>query len=228
MFSILLVEDDKNLQKLMEAVLLQNGYNVICAANGEDALDILDGNHIDLMISDIMMPGMGGFELVDSLRKSGYKLPILIITAKDSLEDKRRGFKSGTDDYMVKPIDVDEMILRVDALLRRSRIMNEHKLTVGTTTLDYDSLTISGEDKQLTLPKKEFMLLFKLLSYPRQIFTRQQLMDEIWGLDAESDERTVDVHIKRLRDRFADWEDFQLVTVRGLGYKAEVRRLEDE
>lgn len=228
MFSILLVEDDKNLQKLMEAVLLQNGYSVICAANGEDALDILDGNHIDLMISDIMMPGMGGFELVDSLRKSGYQLPILIITAKDSLEDKRKGFKSGTDDYMVKPIDVDEMILRVGALLRRARIMNEHKLTVGTTTLDYDSLTISGEDKQLTLPNKEFMLLFKLLSYPRQIFTRQQLMDEIWGLDAESDERTVDVHIKRLRDRFADWRDFDIVTVRGLGYKAETRRSEDE
>ncbi len=223
MFRILVVEDDKNLQKLMEAVLKQNGYQVLCAANGEEALELLDQHHIDLMISDIMMPEMDGYELTDSLRKADYQLPILMVTAKESMEDKKKGFMSGTDDYMVKPIDMDEMLLRVAALLRRARIMNEHRITVAKTVLDYDTLTVTRNGQQVTLPNKEFSLLFKLLSYPRQIFTRQQLMDEIWGLEAESDERTVDVHIKRLRERFSEWTDFEIVTVRGLGYKAEKR-----
>ncbi|RQD69467.1 MAG: DNA-binding response regulator [Tindallia sp. MSAO_Bac2] len=221
MFRILVVEDDKNLQKLMEAVLKQNGYQVLSAANGEEALGMLDQHHVDLMISDIMMPEMDGYELTDSLRKADYQLPILMVTAKESMEDKKKGFMSGTDDYMVKPIDMDEMLLRVAALLRRARIMNEHRITVGKTVLDYDTLTVTRNGQQVTLPNKEFSLLFKLLSYPRQIFTRQQLMDEIWGLEAESDERTVDVHIKRLRERFSEWPDFEIVTVRGLGYKAE-------
>jgi len=221
MFRILVVEDDKNLQRLMEAVLKQNGYQVLCAANGEEALELLDHQHIDLMISDIMMPEMDGYELTDSLRRADYQLPILMVTAKESMEDKKRGFLSGTDDYMVKPIDMDEMLLRVVALLRRARIMNEHRITVGKTVLDYDTLTVSRNGQQLTLPNKEFSLLFKLLSYPRQIFTRQQLMDEIWGLEAESDERTVDVHVKRLRERLSEWPDFEIITVRGLGYKAE-------
>ncbi|SMP43217.1 response regulator transcription factor [Anoxynatronum buryatiense] len=223
MFTILVAEDDKNLQKLMAAVLKQNGYEVLCARDGREALDLLDTNHVDLIISDIMMPEMNGYELTSSLRRADYQLPILMVTAKDTLDDKKKGFSSGTDDYMVKPIDMDEMMLRVAALLRRSRIMNEHRLTIGAVTLEYDTLTVSRENESETLPKKEFYLLFKLLSYPRQIFTRQQLMDEIWGLDAESDERTVDVHIKRLRERFSHYPEFELVTVRGLGYKAEKR-----
>ncbi|SDY73244.1 response regulator transcription factor [Tindallia californiensis] len=226
MFRVLVVEDDKNLQKLMEAVLKQNGYQVLSASDGEEALDLLDRHHVDLMISDIMMPEMDGYELTDSLRKADYQLPILMVTAKESMEDKKQGFMAGTDDYMVKPIDMDEMLLRVAALLRRARIMNEHRITVGKTILDYDTLSVKREGEQVTLPNKEFSLLFKLLSYPRQIFTRQQLMDEIWGLEVESDERTVDVHIKRLRERFSNWPDFDILTVRGLGYKAEKRENE--
>lgn len=221
MFNILVVEDDKNLQRLMETVLKQNGYKVFSASNGNDALDIIDKNHIDLIISDIMMPEMDGYELTDALRKSNLQIPILMVTAKESMEDKKRGFLSGADDYMVKPVDMDEMLLRVSALLRRSKIINEHRVTIGKTILDYDSLTVSRDSLSLTLPQKEFMLLFKLINYPKQIFTRQQLMDEIWGLDAESDERTVDVHIRRLRERFNEWPDFEIITVRGLGYKAE-------
>lgn len=221
MFRILVVEDDKNMQILMTTVLQQQGYNVLCARNGEEALGLLDTHHVDLLISDIMMPEMNGYELTESLRQADYQLPILMVTARDSLADKKQGFLAGTDDYMVKPIDMDEMVLRVAALLRRARIMNEHRLIVGDTVLDYDTLTVSRPGQQHELPKKEFYLLFKLLSYPRQIFTRQQLMDEIWGFEAESDERTVDVHIKRLRERFSHCPDFQILTVRGLGYKAE-------
>lgn len=221
MFHILVVEDDKNLQKLMAAVLKQNGYRVFCASDGQEALDLLDTQHIDLMVSDVMMPRVDGYDLTTSLREAGFQLPILIITARDSLEDKKKGFRAGTDDYMVKPIDMDEMILRVGALLRRANIMNEHRLTVGEVELNYDALEVNRGREIVALPKKEFYLLFKLLSYPKQIFTRHQLMDEIWGLEAESDERTVDVHIKRLRERFSHWPDFRIVTVRGLGYKAE-------
>ncbi|QUH18608.1 response regulator transcription factor [Alkaliphilus sp. B6464] len=221
MVNILVVEDDKNLSKLMTAVLKQNGYNVLNAADGMQALDILDTSHVDLIISDIMMPNMDGYELTDQLRQSNYNLPILMVTAKESFEDKKKGFILGTDDYMVKPIDIDEMILRVAALLRRSRIINENRLTVGEVVLDYDALTINRGTDSIQLPKKEFYLLFKLLSYPKKIFTRQQLMNEIWGMDAEADERTVDVHIKRLREKLADFPEFDIVTVRGLGYKAE-------
>lgn len=221
MFHILVVEDDKNLQKLMAAVLKQNGYRVFCANDGQEALDLLDTQHIDLMVSDVMMPRTNGYDLTTALREAGYRLPILIVTARDSLEDKKKGFKAGTDDYMVKPIDMDEMMLRIAALLRRANIMNEHKLTVGDVTLNYDTLEVIQGEETLVLPKKEFYLLFKLLSNQKQIFTRQQLMDEIWGMEAESDERTVDVHVKRLRERFSRWKDFQIMTVRGLGYKAE-------
>jgi DNA-binding response OmpR family regulator len=218
--NILVVEDDKNLRKLMSAVLRQNGYNVLDAGDGTEALDIIDKSHVDLIISDIMMPGMDGYTLTNELRQTGSILPILMVTAKETLEDKKKGFSAGTDDYMVKPIDTDEMLLRVSALLRRSRIMNEHRLQVGETELDYDTLTVSRDNTSVVLPRKEFYLLFKLLSYPRQIFTRQQLMDEIWGMDSESDERTVDVHINHLRERFKNCYDFEIITVRGLGYKA--------
>lgn len=221
MVNILVVEDDKNLSKLMTAVLKQNGYNVLNATDGMQALDILDTSHVDLIISDIMMPNMDGYELTDQLRQSNYNLPILLVTAKETFEDKKKGFILGTDDYMVKPIDIDEMILRVAALLRRSRIINENRLTIGEVVLDYDTLTVNRGTDSIQLPKKEFYLLFKLLSYPKKIFTRQQLMDEIWGMDAGADERTVDVHIKRLREKLAGFSEFDIITVRGLGYKAE-------
>ncbi|SET82109.1 DNA-binding response regulator, OmpR family, contains REC and winged-helix (wHTH) domain [Natronincola peptidivorans] len=219
MVNILVAEDDKNLQKLMTAVLKQQGYHVLNVKDGIEALEILDTSHVDLIISDIMMPNMDGYDLTDVLRKSNYNLPILMVTAKETLEDKRKGFLVGTDDYMVKPIDMDEMILRVAALLRRSRIINDQRLVIGEVELDYNALTVNKNQHAILLPKKEFYLLFKLLSYPKHIFTRQQLMDEIWGMESEADERTVDVHIKRLREKFADFNEFEIVTVRGLGYK---------
>ena len=220
MFNIMVVEDDSNQRRLMATVLEQYGYNVTEARDGVDALDQMDKKHIDLIILDIMMPRMDGFELTDTLRQTGCNIPILMVTAKQSPLDKRKGFIIGTDDYMTKPIDEEEMVLRVGALLRRSRIVNERKLTVGSTTLHYDGFTVSHTDGSDELPQKEFLLLFKLLSYPNKIFTRRQLMDEIWDMDSESDERTVDVHISRLRDRYRNNPDFEIVTVRGLGYKA--------
>jgi len=223
MLNILIVEDDKNIRKLMQTVLQQNGYNTFTASDGKKALEIFGKEHIDLMICDIMMPNMDGFELTDSLRSANYNLPILMVTAKESFNDKQKGFLVGTDDYMVKPIDVNEMVLRVKALLRRSKIVNERKLEIGEVKINYDAFTITREDDKQTLPQKEFYLLYKLLSYPDIIFTRLQLMDEIWGMDSESDDRTVDVHIKRLRERFYLYPEFEIVTVRGVGYKAEIK-----
>ena len=220
MFQILVVEDDKNARRLMEAVLERYGYEPIPAADGVEALEILDRKHIDLILLDVMMPRMDGFEFTNTLRQGGCTLPILMVTSRETLADKKRGFIIGADDYMVKPVDEEEMILRIAALLRRSQIAGERKLTVGKTVFLYDSLTVKTPDAVHELPQKEFMLLFKLLSYPNKIFTRRQLMDEIWDLDSESEERTVDVHISRVRDRFRDNEDFRIVTVRGLGYKA--------
>ena len=220
MFNILVVEDNLNTRKLMEDVLLDERYTPLLAANGQEALDILEHQHIDLMITDIMMPGMDGYTLTEQLRDAGYDFPILMATAKDTIKDKRKGFIVGTDDYMVKPIDEEELILRVKALLRRAKIVNERKVIVGKVTLNYDSLTVSRESERITLPQKEFILLYKLLSYPDTIFTRMQLMDEIWGFDSQTDEHTVSVHIGRLRERFATWPEFEIVTVRGLGYKA--------
>lgn len=220
MFNILVVEDDAKLNKLFCTVLTRNDYRTFSAADGQEALKILDKEYIDLVISDIMMPKMDGYELTRMLRDAEYNLPVLMITAKEEFKDKQKGFLVGTDDYMVKPIDVNEMVLRVGALLRRAKIVNVRKIEFGNTVLNYDSLTLIVGDAETLLPQKEFNLLYKLLSYPNKIFTRQQLMDEIWGMDSETDERTVDVHINRLRDRFKNCEDFQIVTVRGLGYKA--------
>ena len=224
MFNIMIVEDDQNQRKLMATVLEQYGYNVIQAVDGIDALDVLDKKHIDLIILDIMMPRMDGFEFTETLRQSGCNLPILMVTAKQSPVDKRKGFIIGTDDYMTKPVDEEEMVLRVGALLRRSKIVSEKKLTVGSTTLYYDSLSVVCGNERHEHPQKEFLLLFKLLSYPGKIFTRRQLMDEIWDMESESDERTVDVHISRLRDKYRGCPDFEIVTVRGLGYKAVYQR----
>ena len=220
MFNIMIVEDDTNQRKLMSAVLEQYGYNVIQATDGIDALEQLDKKHIDLIILDIMMPRMDGFEFTETIRQSGSTTPILMVTAKTSPLDKRKGFIIGTDDYMTKPVDEEEMVLRVGALLRRAKIASEKKLTVGSTSLHYDSFTVVCGDVTNEHPQKEFLLLFKLLSYPGKIFTRRQLMDEIWDMDSESDERTVDVHVSRLRDKYRNNPDFEIVTVRGLGYKA--------
>lgn len=220
MVCIMVVEDDENTRKLMEAVLIQNGYEVILATDGIDALEKMDKHHIDLIVLDIMMPRMDGYEFTKTLRQCGNNIPILMVTAKEALADKKIGFIVGTDDYMVKPVDEDEMLLRISALLRRSRIVNERKLTVGNTILDYDSFTVSTSGTAQELPNKEFMLLYKLLAYQNKIFTRRSLMDEIWDMNSETDERTVDVHINRLRERFKNNNDFEIVTVRGLGYKA--------
>ena len=219
MATILVVEDDKN-TRLLTTARLKPHYDVVTACDGEEALDLFYKQHIDLIVADIMMPNMDGYELTELLRQSNYNMPILMVTVKETYKDKHRGFSAGIDDYMVKPIDINEMILRVRALLRRAQIANEHRLQVGSTLLDWDSLQVYFDDQQLSLPQKEFYLLFTLLSYQGKIFTRQQLLDEIWGMDTESDERTVDVHINRLRDRFKNNPDFEIVTVRGLGYKA--------
>jgi len=220
MFKILVVEDDERLLKLMSAVLRKNGYDALTAPNGVEALEVMDQNHIDLIISDIMMPKMDGYQFTRQLREGGYTQPILMVTSQHDFDAKLRGFTAGTDDYMVKPIDLNEMILRVGALLRRSQIASEHRIEVGDMLLNYDSFTVRWRGEEMMLPKKEFLLLYKLLSYPGRIFTRQQLMDELWGFDSTADERTVDVHIKRLRERFHDNNAFEIVTVRGLGYKA--------
>ena len=220
MFHILVVEDDAKLRSLFCTVLTNNGYLALPAESGEKALSLLDSEYVDLIISDIMMSGMDGYELIDHLRTSGFTMPILIITAKERFEDKQRGFQAGTDDYMVKPIDVNEMVLRVGALLKRAKISTEHRIVCQNTILDYDALTVTVNGQETLLPQKEFYLLYKLLSYPNKIFTRQQLMDEIWGLDSTTDERTVDVHVNRLRERFKNCDDFIIMTVRGLSYKA--------
>lgn len=220
MFQILVAEDDKNTRKLMEAVLRSNGFSPVLAKDGQEALELLDSHHIDLAILDIMMPGMDGYELTRQLRSNNYSLPILMVTAKQLPEDKRRGFIVGTDDYMTKPVDEEEMVLRIRALLRRAQIASERRITVGDVTLDYDSLSVTRGDEDQTLPRKEFYLLYKLLSYPGKIFTRIQLMDEIWGMESESDDNTINVHINRLRKRFEHYPEFTIETIRGLGYKA--------
>lgn len=218
--NILVVEDDKALNKLICRVLERNGHAVFSACGGEEALSLLDGTHIDLVLTDIMMPGTDGYELVAAIRAADTKMPVIFITAKSGFGDKLRGFNLGADDYMVKPIDINELVLRVNAILRRSRIANERRLVIGSTVLDADSFTVSTGGSTTALPQKEFLLLFKLLSYPGRIFTRYEIMDEIWGYDSESDEKTINVHISKLRSRFEENGDFSIETVRGLGYKA--------
>jgi DNA-binding response OmpR family regulator len=220
MTNILIVEDNTQLRELMSARLMRAGYRVFEASDGVEALTVLERNHIHLIIADVMMPRMNGYELTGELRGARITVPVMMVTVRDSLEDKRKGFKTGADDYLVKPVDTEELLLRVEALLRRARISESHLLTVGDTTLSEDSLTVSQKDTITVLPLKEFQLLKLLLTYPGKIFTRQALMDEIWGLESDTDHRTVDVHIKRLREKFGDSNDFSIQTVRGLGYKA--------
>ena len=220
MFNILVVEDDKNLRKLITTYLQRNKYNTYEATNGEEALNVLDQSYIDLIVSDIMMPKMDGYELIKSLREAKYDVPILIITAKSEIEDKKEGFLLGADDYMVKPIDIEEMLLRIQVLLRRSKSASEKKIQIGYLLLNYNQLSVIKKDKVYNLAQKEFYLLYKLLSTPNTIFTRQELIEEVWGLESDSDYRTVDVHIKRIREKMKDVDEFEIVTIRGIGYKA--------
>ncbi|MCR5526870.1 MAG: response regulator transcription factor [Lachnospiraceae bacterium] len=221
MFNILIVEDDKNTRRLMEAVLSNNGYHTFSAENGLDAFDVMDEQQIDLIILDVMMPKMDGFTFAKELRISDPDTPVLMVSAKTMPDDIKEGFRSGTDDYMIKPVDEEEMLLRIQALLRRAKISTEHILKIGSVTLNYDSFSIQdGDQPPMQIPQKEFLLLYKLLSYPGKIFTRIQLMDEFWGMDSESGDSTITVHINRLRKRFENCEDFSIETVRGLGYRA--------
>ena len=220
MFNILVVEDNLDIREMFCHALTSNGYNAYSASDGEKALDVLDEQVIDLIIADIMMPNMDGYELTETLRKYKNDTPILIVTAKDDYDSLQKGFSIGADDYMVKPVNVKEMLLRVKALLRRAKINSEKKIVIGSTVLDYESMTVTSCGEEIVLPLKEFNLLFKLLSYQGKIFTRRQIMDEIWGMDSETDERTINTHINRLRERFANNSDFEIVTIRGLGYKA--------
>lgn len=220
MITVLVADDHKNLRKLMALHLSQAGYRVLEAEDGRQALEMFDKEPIHLLIADIMMPYIDGYELTRQLRGAGYNMPILMITAKETIQDKQTGFDTGADDYMVKPVDMTEMLLRVRALLRRSHINSERQLTVGSTILNEESLSVTTPDAIFSLPQKEFKLLYMLLSYPGKIFTRQDLMDAIWGYDSMTDSRTVDVHVKRVRDKLADNPDIEIVTVRGLGYKA--------
>lgn len=219
MFKILIAEDDRELCRLFSNVLTRNGYSVKGVANGREALDAIENDYYDVIISDIMMPVMDGYELVRTLRENGTQTPIMMITAKDAFDDMRLGFLAGSDDYMVKPVNVNEMVLRVGALLRRARMISERRQTIGGTVLECDSLTVTANGESVVLPQKEFMLLYKMISYPGRIFTRQQLMDDIWGYGASSDTHTVEVHIGRLREKFKESPDFEIITIRGIGYK---------
>lgn len=220
MFHILVVDDDKSTRLLLRTVLEAENYTVTAACNGAEALEIMDKEHVDLVVLDVMMPEMDGYEFTEKLRSVDDNLPVLMVSARQLPADKRKGFLVGTDDYMTKPIDEEEMLLRIKALLRRARIVSERKIIIGDVVLDYDSLTVSRRGEVQELPQKEFLLLYKLLSYPGKIFTRIQLMDEIWGADSETGWETVTVHIGRLRKRFEGWEEFEIESVRGLGYKA--------
>ncbi len=219
MFNLLLAEDDKNSRRLMEVILKDNGYEVFSAKDGEEALNVFHAVKPDLILLDVMMPKLDGYEVAKAIRDVDEDTPILMITAKGEVSDRRMGFLSGTDDYMVKPVDEEEMLLRIRALLRRSKKVSEHKLTIGDVTLDYDSLSVIRNEEVITLPQKEFYLLYKLLSNPNKIFTRIQLMEEIWGPESDSTDNTINVHINRLRNHFENFDEFEIVTIRGLGYK---------
>ena len=224
MFKILVVEDDKNLGKLIATCLKKANYTVFDTRNGKEALELMDTEYVDLIVTDIMMPEMNGYELIKSLREAKYETPILIITAKEDIEDKKQGFTLGADDYMVKPINIDELILRVKSLLKRTNQASEKIIKIGDVQLNYDTMEIKKKDKKYQLTQKEFYLLYKLLSTPDTIFKRQELIEEIWGLENDSDFRTVDVHIKRIREKLEEINEFEIVTIRGIGYKAIINK----
>lgn len=220
MFHILVADDDKNTRKYFKAVLEAENYTVFTASNGEEALQTLDSQYIDLVVLDVMMPGLNGYEFTKALRETGNDIPVLMVSAKQLPADRHLGFLSGADDYITKPVDETEMLLRIKALLRRAKIASERRIEIGDVVLDYDSLTVTRGSVSQELPQKEFLLLYKLLSYPGKIFTRIQLMDEIWGTDSDTGWETVTVHIARLRKRFEGFDEFEIESVRGLGYKA--------
>ncbi len=220
MFKILVAEDDNELQQLFSRVLTRNGFSVIGVPDGQAALDVLENEYIDLIVSDIMMPRLDGYTLVRTLRETNNSIPVLMITARDSFSDMQSGFLAGADDYLVKPVNVNELVLRIHALLRRAKMVAERRQQMGSTVFDFDSFSVRRDTSEIILPQKEFLLLYKLVSSPAHIFTRQQLMDDIWGVDSQTEARTIDVHINRLRDRFRDNPDFEIITVRGIGYKA--------
>ena len=220
MFHVLVVDDYKNTRLLMRALLEGEHYTVTLAASGEEALSAMERTHVDLVVLDLMMPRMDGYEFTRELRAASNDLPILMVSARQLPEDRKKGFLAGIDDFMVKPVDEEELLLRIKALLRRAKIASERRIVVGGAVLDYDTLSVSRGGETMVLPQKEFLLLYKLLSYPGKIFTRIELMDEIWGADSETGWETVTVHVGRLRRRFEGWSEFEIVSVRGLGYKA--------
>lgn len=224
MLNILIAEDDENTLKWMRAILIREGYDVLTAKNGREALNVTYSKHVDLIVLDVMMPEMDGLEFAKEYRKYNDKTPILMVSAKELPADKCEGLLMGADDYITKPIYEQEFILRIKALLRRAQIFTAHRLEIGSTVFDYDKLSVTVNGVSQTLPKKEFYLIYKLLSYPDKIFTRLQLMDEIWGIDNESVETTINVHVNRLRKRFADCNDFEIIAIRGIGYKAIIKK----
>jgi len=223
MFKILVVEDDKELNQSVCAYLSQQGYEAVGCLNANDAYNEMYGNLFDMIISDIMMPGIDGYEFAKTVRELNEDIPILFMTAKDDLESKKKGFKAGIDDYLVKPIDLDELQLRIEALLRRAKIASKKKIEIGSLTLDVEEHTAYLGDEEINLTVREFNLLYKLLSYPKKTFTRSQLMDEFWDSESASGPRVVDVYMTKLRDKFSECEDFEIVTVHGLGYKAVIK-----
>lgn len=226
MINVLVIEDEENIRTIIKKVLTREGYKVLEAGSAEEGLEIIDKNPIDLIVLDVTLPNMDGYEFTKELRSSHMEIPILMATARQLPMDKHKGFIVGTDDYMTKPLDMDEFILRIKALLRRSKIVSERKIQIGKVTLDYDSLTVTRENEKTTLPQKEFYLLYKLLSYPDKIFTRLELMDEIWGYETDSEDTTINVHINRLRKKFESYPEFEIKAIRGLGYKA-VKKIEE-
>lgn len=220
MFKILVVEDDTELNRTMCSFLSRNGFEAVGAFNANEAYDEMYGQMFDLIISDIMMPGVDGYEFAKTVRELNQEIPILFVTAKDDFESKRRGFRAGIDDYMVKPVDLEELILRIEALLRRSKIASSKKIEIGSLMMDADEHTAYVNGEEITLTVREFNLLYKLLSYPKKTFTRSQLMDEFWDVDSASGPRVVDVYMTKLRDKFSECDSFEIVTVHGLGYKA--------
>lgn len=223
MFKILVVEDEKELNRTMCSFLSKNGFEAVGALNANEAYDEMYGQMFDLIISDIMMPGIDGYEFAKTVRELNQEIPILFVTARDDFESKRKGFRAGIDDYMVKPIDLEELVLRIEALMRRSKIASSKKLEIGSLVLDADEHTAYVDDEEINLTVREFNLLYKLLSYPKKTFTRSQLMDEFWDVDSASGPRVVDVYMTKLRDKFSECDSFEIVTVHGLGYKAVIK-----
>lgn len=223
MFKILVVEDDKELNKTVCSFLNHSGYEAVGCINANDAYDALYENMFDMIVSDIMMPGVDGFEFAESVREINQEIPILFMTARDDIASKQRGFRIGVDDYMVKPIDLDELFLRIGALLRRAKIASSRKLEIGSFVMDADEHTAYLGEVEINLTNREFSILYKLLSYPKKTFTRTQLMDEFWDADTETAPRAVDVYMTKLRQKLSKCEDFEIVTVHGLGYKVVIR-----